>query len=66
MSSDQVLAREPAAGFPLDDAAVQLSLDSARAADHAGLHTAVLDIMAVLRRTGYAARYCTRPGRRAS
>ena len=56
MSSDQVLARdapcEPADGFPLREAAVQLSLDSARAADHAGLYTAVLDIMAVLAEDG--------------
>ena len=52
MSSDQVLARdsprEPADGFPLGEAAVQRSLDAARAADHAGLYTAVLDIVAVL------------------
>ena len=52
MSSDPVLAcdapREPADGFSLGEAAVQRSLDAARAADHAGLHTAVLDILAVL------------------
>ena len=52
MSSDQVLARdaprEPADGFPLGEAAVQRSLDAVRAADHAGLSTAVLDLVAVL------------------
>ena len=56
MSSDQVLARdamrEPTAGFPPDDAAVELSLDSARAADDADLYTAVLEIMAVLAADG--------------
>jgi tetratricopeptide (TPR) repeat protein len=52
VSSDQVLAhdapREPADGFLVGEAAVQRSLDAARAADHAGLYIAVLDIMAVL------------------
>ena len=52
MSSDQVIARdaarEPADGFSPGETAVQRSLDAARAADHAGLHTAVLDIVAVL------------------